>query len=228
MAEQAGSAAPAADPVCAASDQENADPADEGSLRKMFAQGQSEIATHRWGPVQCVRGLEHWMPGSSWCIQSDGQGSTGRRWAAAPPLRAAPSARPSIHSPPEAPPPPPHTHTYRTDNLFHNLEQRTLTDEEQRIIEQRVRAARRRGRREGTVSACQHLARAVVGGWDGGVRRPCLPRRRRVLPRAPPTLPMVLHVIAAHPACPAPPRPVLPNPPPAAAAATHVLHPPTD
>ena len=129
---------------------------------------------------------------------------------------------------PLKPPPPPHTHTYRTDNLFHNLEQRTLTDEEQRIIEQRVRAARRRGRREGTVSACQHLARAVVGGWDGGVRRPCLPRRRRVLPRAPPTLPMVLHVIAAHPACPAPPRPVLPNPPPAAAAATHVLHPPTD
>lgn len=36
----------------------------------------------------------------------------------------------------------PHLHAYRSENLFQSLEERTLTEEEQRIIDQRVRIRR--------------------------------------------------------------------------------------
>lgn len=117
----------------AASDQENADPAEEGSLRKMFVQGSHGIATHRC--AESGVGLEQF--GISCLLRLEASRRQQARaflkcrwrlgrWRLAV-TRQYPAQAPATSV------------LCRTDNLFQSLEQRTLTGEEQRIIEQRVR-----------------------------------------------------------------------------------------
>lgn len=94
--------APPGEPGLPGPGQENQDPTDKGSLRKMFAEGIAEIETHRFLRPRTI------------AVVATSAGGSG------PP----PSALPA--------------RARRSENLFQALEQRSLTDEEQRVIEQRV------------------------------------------------------------------------------------------
>ena len=148
------------------SDAENADPAG-GTLRKLFEKG-AAIETKR-----CA--LQRPVTGEGLALDGSSGGHAGRcPWGLSPPAahrRPPPAAAHSLHAPP-APPP-----SRSTDDLFESLEQRTLTEEEQRIIAQRVRSTR----------GCWAAAVAATAAANRCRQAPALTAAPRRCPPGPPT-----------------------------------------